>query len=153
VRASACERDRGFSFGVSRVGVGCVAQTAEQLAYIDPVSEVQGAVRRVGFISFCLVHVFCGCVHFACDAALPAQIDNATRWRRLRGVWLCATVGVSLLQQTHEHCNTKRRRVDKADVAPVQTFLHDARMLGHDDGEGRPLRYLSWFGGMVTRFL
>ncbi len=155
MRASACERDRGFPFGVSRVGVGCGAQTAEQLAYIDPVSEVQGAVRRVGLISF-LVHVFCGCIHFACDAASPAQIDNATRWRRLRGDWLRATIGVSLLQQTHEHCNTKRRRVDKADVAPVSpvhTFLHDARMLGHDDGEGRPLRYLSWFGGMVTRFL
>jgi hypothetical protein len=46
--------------------------------------------------------------------------------------------------------------VDEADVSsvsPVHTFLHDARMLGHDDGEGRPLRYLSWFGGIVTRFL
>jgi hypothetical protein len=35
----------------------------------------------------------------------------------------------------------------------MRTFLHDERMLGHDDGEGRPLRYLSWYGGMVTRFL
>jgi hypothetical protein len=91
-----------------------------------------------------------------CNAALPAQIDNATRRRRPRGDWLCATFGVSLLQQQHGHCDTNRRRVDEADVSsvsPVHTFLHDARMLGHDDGEGRPLRYLSWFGGIVTRFL
>jgi hypothetical protein len=80
-------------------------------------------------------------------------MDNATRWRRLRGDWLRATVGVSLLQEMHEHRDMKRRRVDEADVAPVHTLLHDARMLGHDDGDGRPLRYLSWFGGMVTRFL
>lgn len=38
-------------------------------------------------------------------------------------------------------------------VSPVHTFLHDERMLGNDDGEGKPLRYLSLYGGIVTRFL
>jgi hypothetical protein len=80
-------------------------------------------------------------------------MNNVARWRRLRGAWLRATVGVSLLQQTREKCDTKQQQVDVSPVSPVHTFLHDARMLGHDDGDGRPLRYLSWFGGMVTRFL
>ncbi len=35
----------------------------------------------------------------------------------------------------------------------VWTLLHDDRMLAHDDGEGRPLRYLSWYGGIVTSML
>lgn len=87
-------------------------------------------------------------------------MDNVARWRRLRGDWLRAAVWVSFVQQQHEHPETKRRRVaDETDVSPVapvspvHTFLHDARMHGHDDGDGKPLRYLSWFGGIVTRFL
>jgi hypothetical protein len=35
----------------------------------------------------------------------------------------------------------------------VAVVLRDDRMLAHDDGEGRPLRYMSLYGGMVTRML
>jgi hypothetical protein len=35
----------------------------------------------------------------------------------------------------------------------VAVVLRDGRMLAHDDGEGRPLRYLSLYGGMVTSML
>jgi hypothetical protein len=35
----------------------------------------------------------------------------------------------------------------------VLTLLRDDRMLAHDDGEGRPLRYMSLYGGMVTSML
>jgi hypothetical protein len=87
-----------------------------------------------------------------------AQVHNAARWRRLRGDWLRATVGFSSLSsvQQQAHLDTKQRRLDEADVtpvSPVHTFLHDERMLGNDDGEGKPLRYLSLYGGIVTRFL
>ncbi len=37
--------------------------------------------------------------------------------------------------------------------ASVSTLLQDHRMLAHDDGEGRPLRYMSLYGGMVTSML
>jgi hypothetical protein len=85
-----------------------------------------------------------------------AQIDNAARWRRLRGDWLRATVELSTQQQTHEQSETDMETETcetATDVPPLHTFMHDARMLAHDDGEGRPLRYLSLYGGMVTRFL
>jgi hypothetical protein len=36
---------------------------------------------------------------------------------------------------------------------PIAAVLRDYRMLGHDDGEGRPLRYMSLYGGMVTKML
>jgi hypothetical protein len=35
----------------------------------------------------------------------------------------------------------------------VWTLLRDYRMLAHDDGEGRPLRFMSLYGGMVTKML
>ncbi len=35
----------------------------------------------------------------------------------------------------------------------VWTMLRDYRMLAHDDGEGRPLRYMSLYGGIVTKML
>jgi hypothetical protein len=72
---------------------------------------------------------------------LPAakQVANGARWRRHRVDWLRAAVGLSIEQQQRQ--------------LPMHTFLHDERMLGHDDGEGKPLRYLSWYGGIVTRFL
>jgi hypothetical protein len=35
----------------------------------------------------------------------------------------------------------------------VWTLLRDDRMLAHDDGEGRPLRYMSLYGGIVTSML
>jgi hypothetical protein len=36
---------------------------------------------------------------------------------------------------------------------PIAAVLRDYRMLGHDDGEGRPRRYMSLYGGMVTKML
>jgi hypothetical protein len=33
------------------------------------------------------------------------------------------------------------------------TLLQDHRMLAHDDGEGRPLRYMSLYGDIVTKLL
>jgi hypothetical protein len=35
----------------------------------------------------------------------------------------------------------------------VSVLLRDYRMLAHDDGEGRPLRYMSLYGGVVTKML
>ncbi len=35
----------------------------------------------------------------------------------------------------------------------VWTLLQDDRMLAHDDGEGRPLRYMSLYGGIVAKLL
>jgi hypothetical protein len=35
----------------------------------------------------------------------------------------------------------------------VRTLLRDDRMLAHDDGEGRPLRCMSLYGGIVTTML
>jgi hypothetical protein len=35
----------------------------------------------------------------------------------------------------------------------VSVLLRDYRMLAHDDGEGRPLRFMSLYGGMVTKML
>jgi hypothetical protein len=35
----------------------------------------------------------------------------------------------------------------------VWTLLRDYRMLAHDDGDGRPLRYMSLYGGVVTNML
>jgi hypothetical protein len=32
-------------------------------------------------------------------------------------------------------------------------MLRDYRMLAHDDGEGRPLRCMSLYGGIVTKML
>jgi hypothetical protein len=37
--------------------------------------------------------------------------------------------------------------------ASVRTLLRDDRMLAHDDGEGRPLRCMSLYGGIVTTML
>lgn len=90
----------------------------------------------------------------ASDLHFNAQIDNAARWRRHRGDWLRATAELST-QQTHEQSETNMETETETatDVSPLRTFMHDSRMLAHDDGEGRPLRYLSLYGGMVTRFL
>ncbi len=35
----------------------------------------------------------------------------------------------------------------------VAAMLRDYRMLAHDDGEGRPLRYMSLYGGIVAKML
>jgi hypothetical protein len=37
--------------------------------------------------------------------------------------------------------------------SPITAVLRDDRILAHDDGEGRPLRYMSLYGGMVTNML
>jgi hypothetical protein len=38
-------------------------------------------------------------------------------------------------------------------LLPLLPLLHDGRMRGCNDGEGRPLRYLSWYGGRVASML
>ena len=38
-------------------------------------------------------------------------------------------------------------------AAVVRATLQDYRVLAHDDGEGRPLRYMSLYGGIVTKML
>jgi hypothetical protein len=35
----------------------------------------------------------------------------------------------------------------------VWTLLRDDRILAHDDGEGQPRRYMSLYGGIVTKML
>ncbi len=35
----------------------------------------------------------------------------------------------------------------------VWTLLQDHRMLAHDGGKGRPLRYMSLYGGIVAKLL
>jgi hypothetical protein len=44
-------------------------------------------------------------------------------------------------------------RADGGADESVAVMLRDYRMLGHDDGEGRPLRYMSLYGGMVATML
>lgn len=84
-----------------------------------------------------------------------AQMNNVARWRR-RADWLRAAVGVSTERhQLVETPRTTRRRVAAgvAVLSVVHTLLKDVRLLAHDDGDGKPQRYLSWYGGMVTCLL
>ncbi len=61
----------------------------------------------------------------------------------------------------HKRLRSRRARDPAADEEPrrrsgsdaVAVLLRDYRMLAHDDGDGRPLRYMSLYGGMVTRML
>jgi hypothetical protein len=83
------------------------------------------------------------------------QMNNVARWRR-RADWLRATVGLCTERhQLVETPRTTRRRVAAGvHVLPVvHTLLQDVRFLAHDDGDGNPQRYLSWYGGIVTRLL
>jgi hypothetical protein len=75
-----------------------------------------------------------------------AQAARIARWRRrhsshwLRAVVACGTGAADALRATVE-------------PSPVLQLLHDRRLTACDDGEGRPLRYMSWYGGMVAAML
>ncbi len=76
----------------------------------------------------------------------------AQRWRRLRRDWLRGAVCISsdaAVVAVTPNTSEGARRCHRS----VWTLLRDDRMLAHDDGEGRPLRYLSWYGGIVTSML
>ncbi len=98
-------------------------------------------------------------------AASGSQVAASRRWRQLRRHWLCAGVCIS----DERAAVTADADVDvDVDVSKrlkwgdgrrwsgsesVAVVLRDGRMLAHADGEGRPLRYMSLYGGMVTRML
>jgi hypothetical protein len=63
-----------------------------------------------------------------------------------------ATVSVSDREAKKPRC-VDVSGCDGDSSAMVAAMLRDHRMLGHDDGEGRPLRYMSLYGGMVTKML
>jgi hypothetical protein len=57
------------------------------------------------------------------------------------------------LRSRHRLDDSDGRRHRWSASESVAVLLRDGRMLAHDDGEGRPLRYMSLYGGMVTRML
>jgi hypothetical protein len=106
------------------------------------------------------------------------QVAGSQRWRRLRRDWLRATVCMSsevavvavdpdtaTPSSMHgQGCSLpslfrSRESGDDADASrcrrSVWTLLRDYRMLAHwhDDGEGRPLRCMSLYGGIVAKLL
>ncbi len=96
-------------------------------------------------------------------AASGSQVAASRRWRRLRRHWLCAGVCISNERAAAAAVadvdvdGSKRLRRDDgrrwSGSESVAVVLRDYRMLAHDDGEGRPLRYMSLYGGMVTSML
>ncbi len=101
---------------------------------------------------------------------LGSQVAASRRWRRLRRHWLCAGVCISderaaVTAVTDVVGSSRRlrsrvvrslddgRRHRWSGSESVAVVLRDGRMLAHDDGEGRPLRYMSLYGGMVTSML
>jgi hypothetical protein len=93
------------------------------------------------------------------------QVHESQRWRRQRCDWLRAVVSLSCGEA---ECAVQECAVQECAVQPVPypdgdgdparsallpALLQDARMKGVDDGEGRPKRYLSWFGGRVACML
>jgi hypothetical protein len=93
------------------------------------------------------------------------QVHEAQRWRRHRRDWLRAVVSLSCgkAECAVQECAVQECAVqpdpylhgdrDTARLALLPALLHDVRMEGADDGEGRPKRYLSWFGGIVACML
>jgi hypothetical protein len=75
------------------------------------------------------VHTWSGWLHF-----LPCFVRGSQ-----------ASVGSVRVDVEEERASRCRRS--------VWTLLQDHRMLAHDDGEGRPLRYMSLYGGIVTKLL
>jgi hypothetical protein len=70
---------------------------------------------------------------------------------RLRAHWLRAAVALStgaadLVAAGHDGFCVSL-------LLQLLLLLRDGRMRGCDDGEGRPLRYLSWYGGRVASML
>jgi hypothetical protein len=74
-------------------------------------------------------------------------VRRSQRYQPLRAHWLRAVVARS---RNNAHFWLRSFR---AASAMVHVLLCDARMRGCDDGEGRPLRYLSWYGGRVASML
>jgi hypothetical protein len=100
------------------------------------------------------------------------QVAGSVRWRRLRRNWLQAMVCISNERATVVDdatataavmASAKRMRMRKrlrSATGPgnelpavIAAMLRDYRMLAHDDGEGRPLRCMSLYGGIVTKML
>jgi hypothetical protein len=98
------------------------------------------------------------------------QVAGSVRWRRLRRDWLQATVCISNERATviddatataavMASAKRMRKRLPSATgpgtelPAVIAAMLRDYRMLAHDDGEGRPLRCMSLYGGIVTKML
>jgi hypothetical protein len=103
------------------------------------------------------------------------QVAGSVRWRRLRRNWLQATVCISNERATvidttaaaaaaaavtgAASATRARKRLRSAmettlrTVTVIAAMLQDYRMLAHDDGEGRPLRCMSLYGGIVTKML
>jgi hypothetical protein len=75
------------------------------------------------------VHTWSGRLHF-----LPGLVHGSQ-----------ASVGSVHVDVEVDHASRCRRS--------VWTLLQDDRMLAHDDGEGRPLRYMSLYGGIVAKLL
>ena len=92
-----------------------------------------------------------------------SQVAASRRWRQLRRHWLCAGVcisderaAVTAVADVDVDGSKRPRRDDGrrwSASESVAAVLRDGRMLAHDDGEGRPLRYMSLYGGMVTSML
>ncbi len=109
----------------------------------------------------------CGTLCRTCVcAASGSQVAASTRWHPLRRHWLCAGVCISderaaataVADVDVDGDGSKRPRRDDAGrrwsgSESVAVVLRDGRMLAHGDGEGRPLRYMSLYGGMVTSML
>jgi hypothetical protein len=98
------------------------------------------------------------------------QAARSGRWRRLRRDWLracvhlsneCATVTVHDDGGIYKRLRSRHHTLDAEELPlrrgsaseTVSVLLRDYRMLAHDDGEGRPLRFMSLYGGMVTKML
>ena len=78
------------------------------------------------------------------------QAERSRRWMRQRAHWLRAAVALS----TGAADLVAASRCDGFCVSLLLLLLlRDGRMRGCDDGEGRPLRYLSWYGGRVASML
>ena len=121
---------------------------------VDDHDELRQSVRRIAD------HSLWDSVLDVCVAS-GSQVAASRRWHRLRRYWLCAGVCISneraAMTAVADVDGSKRlkwgdgRRWSGSESVAV--LLGDDRMLAHDDGEGRPLRYMSLYGGMVTSML
>jgi hypothetical protein len=108
------------------------------------------------------------------SSVMLLQVAGSVRWRRLRRDWLQATVCLSNERATvvddaaaatssvePDGARKRLRSASMMETEPqtvtvtvsVAAMLRDYRMLAHDDGEGRPLRYMSLYGGIVAKML
>lgn len=133
---------RGFTCAQARnpapSDAACVRalQTAEDLTHVAVATAVRRGGARTETPARGRLNVNLPC----------AQAARTARWRRRRSShWLQAVVA----------CGTGAADALRATVepSPVLQLLHDGRLTACDDGEGRPLRYMSWYGGMVAAML